>query len=148
MNLREQIMNDVKSAMKSKEQEKLDTLRFLQAAIKNREIDLRPNPINEEEIVGVIKKLVKQRKESIEQYEAAARADLANKEKTELSILESYLPQQMGEAQLAKIVDEVIAALNAKTAKEMGTVMKEVIARTAGTADNKMISSLVKSKLQ
>lgn len=147
MEIREQIMADVKDAMRSKDQVKLNTLRFLQAAVKNREIELRPNAITTEEVMGVIKKLVKQRKESIEQYQSGGRQDLADQEAAELKVLEGYLPAQMGKDQVEKIVTEVIAALGAKSVKDMGPVMKEVIARTAGTADNKMVSEVIKSKL-
>lgn len=147
MEIRDQIMADVKDAMKSKDQLKLNTLRFLQAAVKNREIELRPNPINGDEVMGVIKKLVKQRKESIEQYQNGGRQDLADQEAAELKVLEGYLPAQMGRDQIEKVVTEVIAALGAKTVKDMGPVMKEVIARTAGSADNKTVSEVIKSKL-
>jgi len=147
MEIREKIMADVKEAMKSKDSLKLNALRFLQAAIKNREIDMRPNPITSEEVMAVLRKSVKQRKESIDQYQSAGRQDLVDQEAAELKILETYLPQQMGRDQLEKIVVEVIAALNAKGPKEMGAVMKEVIARTSGAADNKMVSEVVKSKL-
>lgn len=147
MEIRDQVMADVKDAMKSKDQLKLNTLRFLQAAVKNREIELRPNPITSDEVMGVIKKLVKQRKESIEQYQAGGRQDLADQEAAELKVLEGYLPAQMGRDQIEKVVTEVIAALGAKTVKDMGPVMKEVVSRTAGTADNKTVSELIKSKL-
>jgi uncharacterized protein len=147
MEIREQLMADVKEAMKSKDQLKLNTLRFLQAAVKNREIELRPNAITSDEVMGVIKKLVKQRKESIEQYQNGGRQDLADQEAAELKVLEGYLPAQMGRDQVEKVVTEVIAALGAKTVKDMGPVMKEVIARTAGTADNKTVSEVIKSKL-
>lgn len=147
MEIREQLMADVKDAMRSKDQLKLNTLRFLQAAVKNREIELRPNAITSDEVMGVIKKLVKQRKESIEQYQNGGRQDLADQEAAELKVLEAYLPAQMGKDQIEKVVTEVIAALGAKTVKEMGSVMKEVIARTAGTADNKTVSEVIKSKL-
>ncbi|MBX2987884.1 MAG: GatB/YqeY domain-containing protein [Bdellovibrionaceae bacterium] len=147
MELRDQLMTDVKNAMKEKDSLKLNTLRFLQAAIKNREIEMRPNPINSDEIMGVIKKLVKQRKESIEQYQNGGRQDLADQENAELKILEAYLPAQLGRDQVEKIVAEVIAALGAKTVKDMGPVMKEVQARTAGAADNKMVSEVVRGKL-
>ena len=147
MEIRDQIMADVKDAMRAKDQLKLNTLRFLQAAVKNREIELRPEPITSEEVMGVIKKLVKQRKESIEQYQAGNRQDLADQEAAELKVLEGYLPAQMGRDQVEKIVTEVIAALGAKTVKDMGPVMKEVMARTGGAADNKTVSEVIKSKL-
>lgn len=148
MVLKEKIMDDVKTAMKAKDQLKLNALRFLQAAIKNREIELRPNAINEEEVLGVIKKMVKQRKESIEQYTAAARQDLVDQESLELQILEQYMPAQMGREQIEKLVAEVISSTGAKSVKDMGNVMKEVIARSKGSADNKTVSEVIKSKLQ
>lgn len=147
MGLREQILEDIKTAMKNKEADRLSTVRFLQSAIKNREIELRPNAITEQDVLGVIKKMAKQRKDSITEFEKAGRNDLADKEKFELGVLEAYLPQQMSEEQVAKIVDEVIKAQGATTQKQMGGVIKEVMAKTAGQADGKMISEMVKSRL-
>lgn len=148
MGLKEKILEDIKTAMKSKEAERLSTVRFLQSAVKYREIELRPNAITDQEILGVIKKLAKQRKDSISEFEKAGRTDLVDKEKFELSVLEEYLPQQMDETQLAAIVDEAIKTLGADSPKQMGAVIKEVIAKTAGQADGRMISDLVKAKLQ
>ncbi len=147
MGLREQIREDMKEAMKAKEMDKLNAIRMIQAAFKNREIELRPNDISEEELVGVLKKLAKQRKESIETYTAANRKDLADNEAKELKLIEAYLPAQMDRGQIEKIVVQVIAETGAKSQKEMGAVMKAVIAKTAGQADNKIVSELVKSKL-
>lgn len=147
MEIRVKIMADVKAAMIAKESLKLGALRMLQAAIKNREIEVRPEAITKDDVMGVIKKLVKQRKESIEQYQQANRQDLADKEAEELKVLENYLPAQMSREQIEPIVNEVIAALGAKSVKDMGPVMKEVIARTAGTADNKIVSEIIKAKL-
>jgi uncharacterized protein YqeY len=148
MGLKEQILNDIKEAMKNKEADRLSAIRMLQAAIKNKEIELRPNAINDQDILGVIKKAAKQRREAIEQYRGAGRDDLADKEAFELQVLETYLPAQLDQAQVEKIVTEVIAQLGASTIKDMGGVMKEVQARTQGQADGKMISEIVKSKLQ
>ncbi len=148
MELREKILADIKTAMKEKNQVKVDTLRFLNSAIKNREIEMRPNPITAEEVLGVVKKLSKQRKESIEQYQAGGREDLVASETAELKILEAYLPQQMSREQLEGVVASVIADLKASSPKDMGGVIKEVIARTKGAADNKMVSELAKAKLQ
>lgn len=145
--LKSKIMDDVKAAMKNKEADRLSAIRFLQSAIKNKEIDLRPKEITDEDIMSVIKKSAKQRKDSIEQYEKAGRQDLVDKEKFELSVIEQYLPEQMSEEQVSGIVDEVVAALGASTMKDMGAVMKEVQAKTAGAADGKMVSQLVKAKL-
>lgn len=147
MQIREQIMNDMKTAMREKDQIRLDAIRGLQSAIKNREIDSRPNPLTEDDVMAVIKKLVKQRKEAIEQFGAAGRQDLVDKEATELKVLETYLPAQMSREQVEKIVSEVIAETGATSVKDMGAVMKGVTAKTAGAADNKLVSELVKAKL-
>ena len=147
MEIREKIMSDVKNAMREKDQVRLDALRFLQAAIKNREIEARPNAITVDDVLAVIKKLVKQRKESIEQYQAASRQDLVDKEAFELKILEAYMPSQMSKDQVEKIVAEAIAETKASSIKDMGTVMKAVMAKTKGSADNKMVSEIIKSKL-
>ena len=148
MELREQILADIKSAMLSKDTLKLNTLRFFNAQIKNKEIDSRPTPITGDDVMAVLKKLVKQRKESIEQFQAAGRTDLADAEAAELKILEIYLPAQMSLEQIQSLVTEVITALGAKTIKDMGTVMKESMARSGGSADGKLISEVIKSKLQ
>jgi len=147
MTTRERLMADLKEAMKNKDQIRMDAIRFLQSAIKNREIELRPNPITDQEILGVIRKMVKQRKESIDQYEKAGRQDLVDKERTELNLIEGYMPQQMSPEQVLAIVEEVVTALGASSVKQMGAVMKEVQARTQGTADNKLVSEAVKARL-
>ena len=148
MSLREKVLEDIKEAMKTKQAERLSAIRMLQAAIKNREIELRPNPINEQEVQGVVRKLAKQRIDSIAEFEKAGRQDLADKEKFELGVLEAYLPAQMSAEQVAKLVDEVIQATGANSIKQMGAVVKEVMAKAGGMADGKTISDLVKSKLQ
>lgn len=148
MEIRAKLMDDMKSAMKEKNQDKLNAIRFIQSAIKYREIEVRPDPISNDEVMGVIKKLVKQRKESIEQYQAASRQDLADKETMELKILEAYLPAQMGKEQIESIVAQVITETKASSIKDMGAVMKGVMAKTAGAADNKLVSEVIKSKLQ
>lgn len=147
MEILPKIMNEIKDAMKAKDSVKLGTLRFLQSAIKNREIELRPNPINDEEVMAVIKKLVKQRKESIDQYKAGNRQDLVDQETAELKILETYLPAQMSREQVEKLVADVMTATGAKTIKDMGPVMKEVLAKSGGAADNKLVSEIVRAKL-
>ena len=147
VSLREVITNDIKTAMREKNSMKLNALRMVQSAFKNREIELRPAAMPEEECLTVIKKLVKQRKESIEQFAAAKRQDLVDAETAELQLLETYLPQQMSRDAIEKMVTEVIAAVGAKTVKEMGTVMKEMQLRAKGNADNKIVSEVIKSKL-
>ena len=148
MGLREQILEDIKTAMKAKAADRLSAIRMLQSAVKYREIELRPNPISDQDILGVVRKLTKQRKDSIFEFEKANRQDLADKEKFELGVLEAYLPAQMSPEQVAQIVDEVIKAAGATTMKQMGQVVKEVMAKTGGQADGKQVSDLVKSKLQ
>lgn len=147
MDISERIKADLKAAMIAKDSAKLSVIRFLQSAIKYREIELRPNPISNDEVMGVLKKLVKQRKESIDQFKAGGRNDLVEQETAELKILETYLPAQMSREQIETLVSDVIAALGAKTLKDMGSVIKEVIARSAGSADSKTVSELVKAKL-
>ncbi len=148
MGLRDQISTDIKDAMRAKESMKLNALRMVQSAFKNREIELRPEPMSEDEHIAILKKLVKQRKESIEQYAAAKRQDLVDGETAELKLLETYLPVQLSREQVEKVVGEVMVALKATSVKDMGAVMKEVQARTAGSADNKMVSEVVKRSLQ
>ena len=147
MSLREQISGDIKTAMKAREMDKLNALRLVQSAFKNREIELRPNPMSEDEHILVLKKLVKQRKESVDTYTAAGRKDLADAEAKEMALLETYLPAQMGRDQIEKIVAQAIAKTGAKTVKEMGMVMKEAQALSGGAADNKLMSEIIKSKL-
>lgn len=147
MEIREKLLNDMKTAMREKNQLKLEAIRFLQAAIKYREIENRPNPLTSEDVIGVVKKMVKQRKESIDQYKAANRQDLVDKEMSELQVIEEYLPAQMSKEQIEKIVAEVIVETQAKTIKDMGIVMKAVLAKTAGSADGKLVSESIKAKL-
>lgn len=147
MEIRQKLMADLKSAMLAKEQAKVDAIRFLQSAIKYKEVELRPNAISNDDVLGVVKKLVKQRKESIDQFQAAGRQDLVDKEKNELTILETYLPAQLSREDVEKVVTAAIASVGAKSIKEMGAVMKEVLAKTGGAADNKLVSELVRSKL-
>lgn len=147
MGLRDQIGNDIKDAMRAKDMARLNALRMVQSAFKNREIEMRPDPMGEEEHIAILKKLAKQRKESIEQYQAAKRQDLVDAESAELKLLESYLPAQMSREQIEKVVADVIAATGANSIKQMGQVMKEVQAKTGGTADNKLVSEIIKSKL-
>jgi uncharacterized protein YqeY len=148
MNLKEKILADMKEAMKAKDSHRLEVLRFLQSAVRYKEIELRPGLINEAEIIGVVTKQVKQRKESIDQFDKAGRKDLVDKEKYELSVLEGYLPHQMSRAEVEAVVDGVIKTLNATSMKQMGAVIKEVLAKTAGSADGKLVSEIVKAKLQ
>lgn len=147
MELKDQIMADIKAAMIAKDSVKLNTLRFLHAAIKQKEIDSRPNPLTADDVMAVLKKLVKQRKESIDQFATAGRTDLVDAETAELKVMEVYLPAQMTREQIEQVVADVIKETGASSIKDMGTVMKAVQAKTAGTADGKTISEVIKSKL-
>lgn len=147
MGLKEQVLADLKEAMKVKDEARLAAIRFLQAAIKNREIEVRPNAITEQDIIAVVRKLVNQLKDAITQYEQAGRTDLADKEKAQLKVVEGYLPAQMSREDLEKVIAQVMTEVNAQSIKDMGNVIKGVITKTAGAADNKLISEIVKSKL-
>jgi uncharacterized protein YqeY len=146
MALREQLNEDMKSAMKARDAEKLGAIRLLLAAVKQREVDERVT-LDDAGVVSVVEKMIKQRKDSISQYEKAARQDLADKEKFELGILEAYLPQQLSGAEVDAIIADAVASTGAKTAADMGRVMAVVKPRLAGRADMGKVSGLVRTKL-
>jgi uncharacterized protein YqeY len=146
MALREQVNEDMKNAMKAREQEKLGAIRLLLAAVKQREVDERIT-LDDAGVVAVVEKMIKQRKDSISQFEKAARQDLADKEKFELSILQAYLPQQLSQAEIDAVIADALASTGAKSAADMGKVMGVVKPRLAGRADMGKVSSLVKAKL-
>lgn len=148
MGIKEQIMEDIKTAMKAKESEKVSALRFLQSALKNKEIDARPATATEEDFIGVVKKSVKQRRESIEQFQNAGRQDLADNEMRELKIIEVYLPQMLSDEQVTQLIEKAIAELGATSIKDMGNVIKKVQVLAAGNADNRTVSEKVKARLQ
>ncbi len=148
MGLKDQILSDIKDAMKSKDAQSLSVLRLINSALKNKEIEVRPKELTEEDCLAVLKKMGKQHKDSIEQFTKAERQDLVEKEKSELSVVERYLPEQMSEDKVKEVVMQVIQELGASSMKDMGQVMKAVGAKTAGTADNKLVSQLVKANLQ
>ena len=146
MTLRDRVNEDVKVAMKAREAERLGTLRLLLAAMKQREVDERIT-LDDAGVVSVVEKMLKQRKDSVEQYEKAGRRELADTEKREMAILSAYLPQQMSEAEVAAIVAEAVAATGAKGPADMGKVMGVVKPKVAGRADMGRVSALVKAKL-
>jgi hypothetical protein len=146
MPLREQLNEDMKTAMKARDAEKLGALRLLLAAVKQREVDERIT-LDDAAVLGVIDKMIKQRKDSISQFEKAARQDLADKERFELGILEAYLPQQLSQAEVEAIIAEAVAATGAKSAADMGKVMAVVKPKLAGRADMGKVSGWVKGKL-
>ena len=146
MTLKERIVEDVKSAMRSGEKERLATLRLITAAIKQREVDERIT-LDDVQIVSVIEKMIKQRKESIVQFEAGGRADLVAKETAELAILTAYQPTQLSEAEVDGLIAAAIAATGATSIKYMGKVVANVKAAAAGRADMASVSARVKAKL-
>ncbi len=147
MSLKDQIDSDVKTYMKARDMETVSALRMVTSAIKNRMIEVRPNDLTEDDVIGVLKKLSKQRKDSIEQYQKAGRDDLAEKEQKELAVIEKYLPEQMSEEQITEVVVAAIAEVGASSMKDMGQVMGVVTGKTKGAADNKLVSQIVKAKL-
>jgi uncharacterized protein len=146
MSLRERVTEDVKAAMKAREAERLGTLRLLTAAMKQREVDERIT-LDDAGVVAVIERMLKQRRDSVSQYEQAGRQDLADAEKREMAILQAYLPQQLAEGEIAALVDEAVAASGAKAPADMGKVMAIVKPKVAGRADMGRVSALVKAKL-
>jgi len=146
MPLREQLNEDIKTAMKAREQERLAALRLMLSAVKQREIDERVR-LDDSGVIGVVEKMIKQRKDSISQYEKAQRQDLADKEKYEISVIEAYLPRQLSAAELEAVIAEAIAATGAKGAADMGKVMGVVKPKLAGRADMGKVSGIVKARL-
>lgn len=147
MPLDEKISKDYIQAMKDKDSAKSSTLSFLRSQLKYALIEKKVDKLADQDVIAVIKKQVKQRQDSIEQFTKGGRADLVEKEKRELGILESYLPAEMGEAQLKVYIEEAIKEAQASGIKDMGKVMKLVLAKTAGAADGKLVSDLVKSRM-
>ena len=146
MSLKAQITEDMKAAMRAKETARLGTIRLLLAAMKQREVDERIE-LTDADVMGIIEKMIKQRRESIVQYEKGARADLADAEKFEVGVLSAYLPQQMAEAEVAAEIDAALVATGAKAMPDMGKVMAILKPKLAGRADMGKVSALVKSKL-
>ena len=146
MALRERVTEDMKSAMKAREAEKLGAIRLLLSAMKQREVDERIT-LDDAAVVAIVEKMIKQRKESIVQYEKGARKDLADKEQFEIGVLQAYLPQQLSEGEVAAAIAEAIAATGAQSAADMGKVMALVKPKLAGKADMGRVSALVKAKL-
>ena len=145
--LEERILTDFKEAMKNKETARVSTISFLRAQLSYTALEKNKKSLDDAECIAVIKKLIKQHQDSIEQFKAGGRQDLVEKEEKELEYLNVYLPAQMSEAEVKKIVDEAVAATGAAGIKDMGKVMKEVLAKTAGQADGKLVSDLVKARL-
>ncbi len=146
MSLRQQITEDMKTAMRAKEAQRLGAIRLLLAAMKQREVDERIE-LSDEQVVAVIEKMLKQRRDSITQYEAAGRQDLADNEKFEVSVLQGYMPQALSDDEIGAIVTFAIALSGADGVKDMGKVMAAIKPQMAGRADMGKVSALIKSKL-
>ena len=147
MSLKERIVKDMTAAMKSKEAARLSTLRMVKAAMQNREIE-KGEPLTDEEMSKLLQSLVKQRRDSVEQYEKAGRAELAEKERAEIAVIEEYLPRAATREEIEQAVSAAVTETGASSMKEMGAVMKAAMARLAGrNADGRTVSEVVKEKL-
>lgn len=146
MALKQQINDDMKAAMRARDGTRLSAIRLLLAAIKQREIDERKE-LSDSEVVAVVEKMIKQRRESIVQFEKGGREDLAAGERFELTVLQAYMPSALSEAQIAAAVDAAMDATNAKTMADMGKVMTILKSQLAGRSDMAQVSALVKAKL-
>lgn len=147
MNLKDKIIADMTAAMKAKNADKTGTLRMVKAALMNRQID-KGSELTDDEVMKALQTLVKQRRDSIESYEKAGRAELAAKEAAEISVIETYLPQAASADEIAAAVEAAVAETGASSIKDMGNVMKAAMAKLAGkSADGKLVSDSVKAKL-
>lgn len=146
MSLKQRITDDMKAAMRAKEADRLNTIRMLLAAMKQKEVDERVE-LDDAMIVAIVDKLIKQRKDAAQQYEAGARQDLADKEKSEIVVLEAYLPQRLSTDEVTVAVKGIVAELGASGPGDMGKVMGVVKQRLAGQADMGVVSAAVKAAL-
>jgi uncharacterized protein YqeY len=147
MSLKEQIISDLTAAMKAKDADRVGTLRMVKASLMNRQIE-KGGELTDDEVTKALQSLVKQRRDSIEQYEKAGRPELAAKEAAEISVIDIYLPRAASEAEIAAAVEAAIQETGASSMKDMGTVMKAALAHLAGkSADGRIVSETVKSKL-
>ncbi len=146
MNLEEKLVEEMKQAMKTNDKIRLSTIRLIRSSIKNREFELR-RKLEDEDIFKVIQGMVRKGEESIEQFQAGGRNDLVEKEKMEVEILKSFLPQPLSQAEMIRIIDETIQETQASSLKDLGKVMKAVMPRLGGKADGKVINQLVKERL-
>ena len=146
MSLKDQVIEDMKTAMRAKDSERLGTIRLLLAAAKQKEVDERV-VLDDAAMIGIVDKLIKQRKDSVEAYTKAQRMDLADKESAEIVVLQAYLPQRLNVEEVSAAVNAIVASLGAKGPGDMGKVMAAVKAQLAGKADMAMVSQAVKAAL-
>lgn len=146
MSLKDSIKDDLKQAMRDKAEARLSALRMLSAAIQRREVDERIQ-LDDAQVIAAVEKIIKQSRESIEQYEKGGRPELAEKERADIALWQKYLPQQLSPAEIAALIDAAIAATGAASAKDMGKVMAELKPKLAGRADMGAVGGIVKSRL-
>lgn len=146
MNLDQKLLEDMKRAMKARDQIRVETIRGLRAQLKNAQIS-KGGELSEEDAIQVLTSAVKKRKESIEQFQAVGRTDRAEIEQQELDIIHEYLPKQMDERQIEELVDSVIGEVNAESVKDMGKVMSAIMPQVKGRADGKVVQQIVRTKL-
>ncbi len=147
MLLEEKISQDYVTAMKARDSFRSSVLSFLRAQVKNIKVDKRIEVVPDEEVISVLKKQIKQRQDSISQFKAGNRIDLAEKEEKELEVLQSYLPQMASAEVIQSAIEEAVKETSATSMKDMGKVMKEALAKLNGKADNQQVSALVKERL-
>jgi uncharacterized protein YqeY len=146
MSLEERLSDEMKQAMKSSDKLRLSTIRMIRAAVKNKEIELRKK-LEDEEILRVIQGMMRKGEESVEQFQSGGRADLVEKEKKEIEILKSFLPQPVSQEEILRIIDQSIEETQASSLKDIGKVMKSVMPKLGGKVDGKLINQLVKERL-
>ena len=146
MSLKERITDDMKAAMRSGEKERLGVIRMITAAIKQREVDERIT-LDDAQVLSVLEKMIKQRKESLEQFKAGNRQDLVDKESAEITLLQGYLPSQLSDAELDALINDAIAASGAGSIKDMGKVMAIIKAKAQGRADMAAVGAKIKARL-
>lgn len=146
MDLKSRLNQDLKEAMKAKDEVKLRTVRMLLAAIKNFEVE-QMRPVTDEEILQIMSKEIKKRQEAIEMYEKGNRQDLAQAERLEVQIIQSYMPQQMGEGEIRELAKKIITELGLSSPKDVGTAMKAIMPHVKGRADGKLVNKIVSELL-
>jgi uncharacterized protein YqeY len=146
MSLEEKLIEEMKQAMKSNDKLRLSTIRMIRSALKNKEIELRKK-LEDGEVIKVIQVMVRKGEESVEQFQTGGRVDLVEKEKKEIEILKSFLPQPLSQEELLKIIDQSIQETQASSQKDIGKVMKSIMPKIGGKADGKLINQLVKERL-
>lgn len=144
--IKDRILEDVKAAMRAQEKERLATIRLITAALKQREVDERIE-LDDEQVLAILNKMIKQRRDAITQFEAGNRPDLAQKEASEITVIQTYLPAQLNEAEIEQAVDAAIKETGATSAKDMGKIMGALKTQLSGKADMTLVSAKVKAKL-